>query len=452
MPYPDTEPTVSELANNPVLKRELFQAINVKPKDGFNRIGEICQKNGLGDDEARQEMAKFFLNNKDNLDLASVADYIGSDSQSELLKECVAQYAPQMKDKDFTTALRDYFKTFQTPGEAQKVDRFVRDFAFAYAAQNPGSAIPSGDAAYQMAFQAIMLATDAHTPGIKHKMTFDQLKDNLQYSMKTQKIDGSFLDTKGLLENYYKDLTTTPLPAKFQRQEPSLELNPAQLKRDPMLAQIDKALGKKNGDIPGALGLEGVTAKVEGKKPMFGFLTGYKSRVTLEDKDGNKVQMEVSKPGLFSRQSPTVSVKPSGDGEGSLTMAAQVASRFTATSTAKSSFAYERDEMTQQVSNFKKGEGPKVDDRAPKKSQEVEGERVKLSRQGYRGEQNLDKEVVQKKEKVMDELNSTLAKRKEKVVDGPASEQSVGKAIGYKKEEPKVGVKEGQGKGVGSGF
>ena len=457
MPYPDSAPTVDEIENNPVLKREILVTINNKPKEGFKRIHDICEQNGLGETERNKKMAGFFLSNKNNLDLGAVADHIGSDTQSELLKQCVNEYAPMMKGKDFTQALRDYFETFQTPGEAQKVDRFVRDFAYAYAEQNPDQAIPSGDAAYQMAFQAIMLSTDAHTPGIKHKMTFDQLKDNLQYSMKVQKIDGAFLETKGLLDQYYKDLTTTPLPSKFQKQEPRLELNAAQLGRDKMLKSVDKALGQKQGDVAGALGLEGTSAKVEGRKPMLSILTGYKSTITIKDQAGNEAKVEIVKPGLFSGKKPSVTIKPVGESEGGLKLAGRIASRFDSTATAKASFGYQRDDMSKPLKQENQGQktglkagkevekGLTVEKNQPKES--VGTDRVKLSREGYRGAENLKIETAQKE--VMNELSQVLGKGKQKVEEGVSVAHASGlKKVGERGTGKELQINQGQRKGI----
>jgi hypothetical protein len=432
MAYPDTPPTVDEIENNPILKREIFDAINKKPAVGFKRISDICEQGNLDEAARSRKIASFYLNNKENLDQEKVADHISAQDQTQLLQHFVDQYKPSLQGKSFTEGLRGYFENFKSPGEAQKVDRFVKAFAYAYVDQNPGTSIPSGDAAYQLSFQAIMLATDAHSPEITNKMTYPQLKDNIEYSLKLQKIDEKFLEQDGFLQDYYKDLTSTALAPRFQKVAPEIALDSAQLKKDRMLGAVEKELGKKQGNVGGALRMEGTTAEVNGRKPMLSFLTGYKSTVTLTDADGNKATVEISKPGLFSRNKPSVTVKPVGESEGSLKLAGQIAGKFDSKPTIKSSFPYQLDDMSKAVQQQKTGvkmeKSQGVQQNQPKES--LKQDRVKLSREGYRGGENLKLETAKKE--VMHELGDVLKKRNEK--------PSVGQTTGLKKPgEKQVG-------------
>lgn len=452
MAYPDTPPTVDEIENNPVLKRELFVAINQKPEVGFQRINDICEKAGLDEDARGKKIASFYLNNKDNLDQSKVADHISGkeEEHKKLMKHFVDAYSPQMQGKGFVEAMRGYFDNFKAPGEGQKVDRFISAFASAYVEKNPNAGIPDMDSAYQMSYATVQLNSDAHNPANKTKMTYPQYKENLEYSMGLQKLDTKFLSKEGLLENIYKDVQSQELSPSYKKEPPSVELDSAGLKRDRMLGAVDKELGKKKENVPRALGMEeGTTAQVNGRKPLLGFLTGYKSTVTLTDKDGNKATMEISKPGIFSRKQPTVTIKPEGDSEGSVKLAGQIAGKFEAKATIKTSFAYQRDEMTngmQQKNGLKTGkeveQSKSVKQGQSKESPKID--RVKLSREGYRGEENLKLETAKKE--VMNELGDVLSKRNK---EGP----TVGSVTGLKKpgqKQPGENLTQTHGKGLGT--
>jgi hypothetical protein len=117
---------------------------------------------------------------------------------------------------------------------------------------------------------------------------------------------------------------------------------------------------------------EGAQAKVDTRKPWYGALTGYKSSVTITDKDGNKATVEVNKPGIFSRSQPSVTVKPvpGKPGEepslGSLRLAGQVAGEFTTQATSKATYQYQRADMENRVESIKKtGLLPREQPRAP---------------------------------------------------------------------------------------
>jgi hypothetical protein len=81
--------------------------------------------------------------------------------------------------RTFTQALRLFLSEFRLPGEAQMIDRLMAAFAEAFARENAGT-FPSPDAAYVLAFACIMLNTDLHKGGVKHKMTAEQFAANLR--------------------------------------------------------------------------------------------------------------------------------------------------------------------------------------------------------------------------------------------------------------------------------
>ncbi|MEZ0274515.1 MAG: Sec7 domain-containing protein [Roseimicrobium sp.] len=334
----------------------ICDAFNQKPKDGIKLIKDLCGEQGLSDAETQQQIAAFLVSNKENLDLAGVGDYLsGPEPENQaVLKEFTGHLAPNMKGMEYTEALREYLGAFKLPGEAQKIDRLVNAFGNAYMQQNPKSGIANEDAAYVLSFQAIMLATDAHNPAVKNKMTFDQLKANLRGVNKGKDFSPE------LLENFYKDLTQTPLANTAKKVPTSIELDSEQLRTDRTLTKVTTELGKKAFNAEKALGIEGATAQVNQSKSLFGGLASHKSTVTITDKDGNQAILEMSKPGALSKDAPTVTIRPVGKpGEepspGSVKLAAQMAASFEAKATPVANFKYQRDEMAQQVQFLKTG-------------------------------------------------------------------------------------------------
>ena len=107
-----------------------------------------------------------------------VSDYLG-EREDESLK-VMREYVDAMDFSGFglDEAIRKFLEGFRLPGESQKIDRLMEKFAERYHAQNP-SQYRSSDTAYVLAFSVIMLNTDAHNPGVKHKMTKEGfLKNN----------------------------------------------------------------------------------------------------------------------------------------------------------------------------------------------------------------------------------------------------------------------------------
>lgn len=78
----------------------------------------------------------------------------------------------------FDEALRKLLQTFRLPGEAQKIDRVMNEFAKRYC-QNNSHVFSSPDTGYVLAYSLIMLNTDAHNPNVKKKMSLsDFLRNN----------------------------------------------------------------------------------------------------------------------------------------------------------------------------------------------------------------------------------------------------------------------------------
>jgi guanine nucleotide exchange protein RalF len=329
-------------------KRQICETFNRKPKDGITALKGLC--GGLDEAQTQQQIASFLLKNRENLDLAEVGDYLsGPEAENAaVLKKFTAEFAPNMADQDFNDAMRSFLKTMKLPGEAQKIDRMVEAFGNSYAQQNPTN-FADGDAAYTLAFSTIMLNTDLHNPSIKNHMTFEQFVRNNRGMNKGQDFD------QAILKKIYDDIKSKPIELNFAKTPPSYELNPNKLGKDKMLGKVTDQLG--NNQVT-ALGIEGAAATVTMKKPWYGGLIGYKSTIEVT-KDGNKVTMEISKPGFFSRGKPSVVIKPTA-GDDSMNLAAQVAARFDADTIPKANFAYEREDMNSAVQQHRLASPMKV--------------------------------------------------------------------------------------------
>lgn len=139
----------------------LAKMFNKKPKNAIQHIEDIVQ----GQIDAAQleaqsrykeiditpekkrkmvaeQIAAFFIAQKDNLDLSAVGDFLGDDPgikaniYNSLVLAEMANGIP-MKDVEYLEALREFLGKFMLPGEAQKVDRIMVAFAEKFMAENP---------------------------------------------------------------------------------------------------------------------------------------------------------------------------------------------------------------------------------------------------------------------------------------------------------------------------
>ena len=77
-------------------------------------------------------------------------------------------------------ALRYFLDSFELPGEAQRIDRVMNEFAQTYYRQNQ-YLFSSPDIVYILSFSIVLLNTDAHNLNVKSKMNLEQfIKNNRQ--------------------------------------------------------------------------------------------------------------------------------------------------------------------------------------------------------------------------------------------------------------------------------
>ncbi|KAI4344676.1 hypothetical protein L6164_011875 [Bauhinia variegata] len=111
-----------------------------------------------------------FLKNTPNLDKAMIGDYLGQHEDFPLAVMHAYVDSMNFSTMKFDTAIREFLKGFQLPGEAQKIDRIMEKFAERYYADNPGL-FKNADTAYVLSYAVIMLNTDAHNPMVWPKMS-----------------------------------------------------------------------------------------------------------------------------------------------------------------------------------------------------------------------------------------------------------------------------------------
>lgn len=321
--------------------RQLFVAFNAKPSDGIKEIKKTYQN--------EQALADFFVDNEEHLNPMAVGDYItGPGEEPKRVMALMAErHADAVKNKDFTLALRDFCTHFRLPGESQKVQRFVEAFAHAYVANNPEGSIRNEDAALVLAYQAIMLATDAHSQAIKKqdKMTLPQLTRSLEHTMRG--MEGVDLNAE-LLKRFYDDFTKTPLTAKEISPCPTVTLDSTELANSTTFSKLSKQL------MAGRLGkgvavCGGVVQKVE-RQPLPGLFSGTQYTIEIANQ-GKTARLEITTPGRFSRRAAEAAIVPMTTANADLEFAAEVALSFNVGTHCRGGFKYLNDDLQAYLSS-----------------------------------------------------------------------------------------------------
>ncbi|WP_233588718.1 T4SS guanine nucleotide exchange effector RalF [Legionella sp. km535] len=312
-------------------QREIVEAFNIKPKNGIQKIKDLL----VGEEEVQveEEIAEFFIKQKQNLDLEAVGDYLSlPDAESQAV---LSAFTPKLDfgGQSFITGLRTFLKAFKLPGEAQKIGRLVESFSQTFCEQNPGVFINS-DAAYLLSFQAIMLHTDMHNPSIaeKNKMTFEALVKNVRGCNDGQDFDRAFL------QEMYDQLKKEPFELNFVKINPGYEFHSSILGDDPTFIKLDLLLqstANPKGVFPHVSA--DVKASVDKPSSWLNVFTGYEGTLTLTDDSAKaSATIQVYKPGILSKwlfgEQPRIIIQPvKQDGiehRASIDLAAKIAADF----------------------------------------------------------------------------------------------------------------------------
>lgn len=135
---------------------------------------KYMEENGIIQPDEPSEIAKFLFN-EENINLTQLGDFLGNGKNFQILSSFVNLF--NFTDLTLDEALRTFLCRFRLPGEAQKIDRMMEQFALRFTRCNP-HLFPSSDTAYVLSFSLIMLNTDAHNPAIKKKMTLEDFIHN----------------------------------------------------------------------------------------------------------------------------------------------------------------------------------------------------------------------------------------------------------------------------------
>lgn len=172
---------------------------NSKPDLG---IEYLARKDFL---ELNPEAISKFLHSNSNLSREKIGEYLGnlqSPFNMQVLS-CFIQefnFASQRIDK----SLRRLLEVVRVPGEAQKIEKIMEVFGQRYSQCNPNFAnkLKSPDSVVTLAFAAMLLNTDLHTPNVKEerRMSLEDFTNNLRGVDADQDFDPK------LLKSIYKGI------------------------------------------------------------------------------------------------------------------------------------------------------------------------------------------------------------------------------------------------------
>ena len=341
-----------------LVKNEVIKLFNDKPKSGIVRIKKWCADNNK---DFAEETAKFFYEEKSNLNLEFVGDYLGTagGDNKKVLESFTKQF--DFKEKDYLESLRGFLQSFKLPGEAQKIDRLVESFGTNYYEQNLNGEIKSKDAAYILAYQTIMLNTDLHNPSIAEpkKMTFEQLKNNLKGTNESQNFNDNFL------KKIYDGIKAKPFVLNFVDSSPGYEIDNISSQNDQTFKKLSKFLEEKRNiqDVFPKLQNNNLTAEFKNPKTLLNKFTGYEGSVIVKDEKGGKAEIQVYKPSVFSRwfsgEKSKIIIQPLSEegkqpSEQSLKLAAQITASFeTKVTSIKATYDYLKEDLKSRYENIR---------------------------------------------------------------------------------------------------
>lgn len=146
-----------------------------------SHVGRVS---GLKKEEVAEKIA-WGLRVIPSMDFDGIGEFFGQPSEvaAQTLSAFIRSLDLQKMDPE--EALRACLQSFRLPGEAQQIDRIVKEIAYefykAHAASSGEHYFASADAAYTFLFSVIMLNTDQHNPQVKRRM---ELKDFLRNNRK----------------------------------------------------------------------------------------------------------------------------------------------------------------------------------------------------------------------------------------------------------------------------
>ncbi|CAH8603524.1 unnamed protein product [Heterobilharzia americana] len=174
---------------------------NSNPKQGLEYLFE---QNII--EQSPEDVAKFFIDQNDNLSKYAVGTYIG-EVRKEFNMQVLDAFTKlhNFKDQEFLLAL-----SFQLPGESQKIDRILTSFSERYVEQNP-SVFNSPHEAYVLSYAVILLNTTLHNTNAKsHSLGLAEEKTFVRTMME---FDEETNLSEELVRKIYHAIKSEPLRA-----------------------------------------------------------------------------------------------------------------------------------------------------------------------------------------------------------------------------------------------
>ncbi|WP_232505524.1 T4SS guanine nucleotide exchange effector RalF [Legionella clemsonensis] len=340
-------------------RMKIIKAFNRKPKNGIQKIKEICAVCNV--DAVEEHIADFFHKEKKNLDLEAVGDYLsGPDAENKAVLTAFTGKI-DLTGQNFTQSLRRFLSAFKLPGEAQKIDRLVESFSEEYYKKNPGGNIANKDAGYILAFQTIMLNTDLHNPNIasNRKMDFNGLKRNLRGCNNGADFDEHFL------QELYNDIKANPFEVNFIKIEPGYVIASSALNHDSTLNRLNSLLHSSIIEARHLFPGVGNTIKLTITQPKswLTIFTGYEGTITLSNEHSTLASIQIYAPNFLSRwlfgKQPKVIIQPiCKDGKAApeaIELAAKIAASFeTPVTSIKATYDYMKSDLQSRYAEKKK--------------------------------------------------------------------------------------------------
>ena len=146
--------------------REAIVAFNVpKDKSAEKQFKAIMEMGHLGTGTP-EDIAAFLIHNDGKLDPGKIADYLGGDraENKEVLRLMLERC--DFHDLELDVALRKLISFIKLPGEAQKIDRIVSQFAERFMTCNPNTPIDHEDTVRARARARAACASTCHPPAV----------------------------------------------------------------------------------------------------------------------------------------------------------------------------------------------------------------------------------------------------------------------------------------------
>ena len=177
---------------------EAFIRFNAGKKSGTKLLKELGVIK-----EGPENMARFLKEDK-RASLFMIGEIFGGEDEFNI--KVLENYLSMLNFKDLTVleALKYFLSLFELPGESQKVERILENFAKKYTEDNPG--LYTQDATHMVSFLLMMLHTNVHNPQVIDKMnlqSFLNIGKNIDNNGKPVSVD--------ILTKFYYDINQSPL-------------------------------------------------------------------------------------------------------------------------------------------------------------------------------------------------------------------------------------------------